>query len=365
MKKTFMGLKLRRLRAERGLSQTALAHTLGISPSYLNQIEQNQRPLTVSVLLKISQTLGVDVQQFSEDDEARLVAALREALADAPDAISLPELREVAAQMPALARAVLALHRRNAEAAERLEALALRLGDERGGGALPRALPFEAVRDFFFAHQNHFDALDRAAEALAHQAQAHAQAPVRGGALAAWLQQRLQQQHGVHVRHAEGAQADKRRYEPATRTLFIAAALTPSQQAFQMGTQLALLELGEAIDAQIDASSLAYDAAARRLAWPPRLGAAAQAVFHRPGLRHPARAPAGLCPGAGPERPRRSHPHRHGLQGMRTRPMPATRLPLRGPRAGSRRKPQLVCALQRLGACPKPAHGRESAPVSL
>ena len=61
MKKTFMGLKLRRLRAERGLSQTALAHTLGISPSYLNQIEQNQRPLTVSVLLKISQTLGVDV----------------------------------------------------------------------------------------------------------------------------------------------------------------------------------------------------------------------------------------------------------------------------------------------------------------
>ena len=108
MKKTFMGLKLRRLRAERGLSQTALAHTLGISPSYLNQIEQNQRPLTVSVLLKISQTLGVDVQQFSEDGEARLVAALREALADAPEAISLPELREVAAQMPALARAVLA-----------------------------------------------------------------------------------------------------------------------------------------------------------------------------------------------------------------------------------------------------------------
>jgi transcriptional regulator, XRE family len=270
MKKTFMGLKLRRLRAERGLSQTALAHTLGISPSYLNQIEQNQRPLTVSVLLKISQTLGVDVQQFSEDGEARLVAALREALADAPEAISLPELREVAAQMPALARAVLALHRRNAEAAERLEALALRLGDERGGGSLPRTLPFEAVRDFFFAHQNHFDALDRAAEALAHQAQAYAQsqtqAPVRGGALAAWLQQRLQQQHGVHVRHAEGAQADKRRYEPATRTLFIAAALTPSQQAFQMGTQLALLELGEAIDAQIDAPSLAHDAAARRLA---------------------------------------------------------------------------------------------------
>ena len=50
MKKTFMGVKLRKLRAERGLSQIALAQALGLSPSYLNQIEQNQRPLTVQVL---------------------------------------------------------------------------------------------------------------------------------------------------------------------------------------------------------------------------------------------------------------------------------------------------------------------------
>ena len=81
MKKTFMGVKLRRLRAERGLSQTAMAQALGLSPSYLNQIEQNQRPLTVAVLLKISRALGVDVQAFSEDEEARLVAAMQEALA--------------------------------------------------------------------------------------------------------------------------------------------------------------------------------------------------------------------------------------------------------------------------------------------
>ena len=82
MKKTFMGVKLRKLRAEHGLSQIALAHALGLSPSYLNQLEQNQRPLTVSVLLKINAAFGVDVQMFSEDEEARLIAGLREALAD-------------------------------------------------------------------------------------------------------------------------------------------------------------------------------------------------------------------------------------------------------------------------------------------
>ena len=87
-----MGVKLRKLRAERGMSQIALAHALGLSPSYLNQIEQNQRPLTVSVLLKLNRTLGVDIQEFSEDDEARLIAGLKEVFADAAQPVALPEL---------------------------------------------------------------------------------------------------------------------------------------------------------------------------------------------------------------------------------------------------------------------------------
>lgn len=78
MKKTFMGIRLRRFREERGLTQVALARALELSPSYLNQLEQNQRPLSVPVLLKLNAVFGVDVQQFSEDDEARLIADLRE-----------------------------------------------------------------------------------------------------------------------------------------------------------------------------------------------------------------------------------------------------------------------------------------------
>jgi transcriptional regulator with XRE-family HTH domain len=41
MKKTFMGIRLRRLREERGLNQIELAQALGLTPSYLNQLEQN------------------------------------------------------------------------------------------------------------------------------------------------------------------------------------------------------------------------------------------------------------------------------------------------------------------------------------
>ncbi|MDO5691652.1 MAG: short-chain fatty acyl-CoA regulator family protein [Pseudomonadota bacterium] len=260
MKKTFMGVKLRRLRAEHGMSQIAMAQTLGLSPSYLNQLERNQRPLTVAVLLKINRVLGVDLQQFSEDEEARLVVAMQEALADAAPPITLPELREVATQMPALAQAVVALHRRGVEARERVESMALRLGDERADTVASRAMPFEAVRDFFFAHQNHFDPLDRAAEALADEARA------RGAHLAEWLSRRLHRHHGVRVMHTRDAHAAKRRFDPAARQLYLADALEPSRQSFQLATQLALLEYGQTIDGLIDTPAFGGDAASRRLA---------------------------------------------------------------------------------------------------
>lgn len=260
-KKTYMGVRLRRLRAERGLSQVALAQALGLSPSYLNQIEQNQRPLTVAVLLKIHRVLGVDIQAFSDDETARLVAGLREALADAPEPITLPELQELAGQMPAVGRALLALHRRAVEATERLEAMALRVGDDRSGAIAPRAMPFEAVRDFFFTQQNHFDALDRAAEALAAEAGVG-----EGGVLAEWLVQRLQRAHAVQVLTTAGDPAYKRRFDPVQRTLQVPGALAPGALAFQLATQLALLECGDLLDALTDSPLLQGDVASRKLA---------------------------------------------------------------------------------------------------
>ena len=103
MSKIFLGVRLRSLRQERGMTQVALAQALGISPSYLNQLEQDQRPFTVSVLLKVHRVLGVDIQQFSEDEQARLVAQLSDAVAAVQDLPAVPqaELRELAARIGA------------------------------------------------------------------------------------------------------------------------------------------------------------------------------------------------------------------------------------------------------------------------
>lgn len=244
MRKAYMGVRLRRLREERKLKQIELANALGISPSYLNQLEQNQRPLTVPVLLKINAVFGIDVQLFSEDEEGRLITELRDALAEGTEDVSLAEVRELAMNMPAVGRTLVALHRRYREATERSEAMAAQLGDDWIAGG-PARMPFEQVRDFFYARHNHVEPLDEAAERLYAQAGLSPRGVHAG--LVAWLRDR----HSVQVVFSEGNGA-QRRFDPAARTLHVSAELKQGQQAFQLATQLAFLELGDVIDRLAD-----------------------------------------------------------------------------------------------------------------
>lgn len=246
MKKVFVGVRLKRLREERGLTQIALAEALGLSASYLNQLEKNQRPLTVPVLLKINQIFGVDVQLFSEGDEARLISDLREVFADPAngEAISLSEIREVASGMPALGRAVTALHRRYRHALERADAIAGELGLGSGGVAtLTAPMPYEQVRDFFYAHHNHFTELDEAAERLFDaEGLASGDMPEK---LAGYIEQR----HSVRITIAAGTNTGpQRRFDAAARVLSLSGRLDAGQRAFQIATQLGFLEVGDVIE---------------------------------------------------------------------------------------------------------------------
>lgn len=231
MAKVFMGVRLQRLREERGLTQAALARTLEISPSYLNQIERNTRPLTVPVLLRLNAAFGLDVQIFSDADEARLSAELRAALADQGTHVSLAEVRELSANMPEIARTVVAMQHRLRETAERADLLAGRI---ESSGTQPAA--YEAVRDWFYERRNHVAELDVAAEAIG--------AALPHGQMAAGLIERLVTGHGVRV--SRGG-ATLRRFDADSRILQLSAQLSPGQLAFQIATQLALLEQGELI----------------------------------------------------------------------------------------------------------------------
>ena len=196
MKKTFMGVRLKRLREEQRLTQAALAGKLGISLSYLNQLENNQRPLTLPVLLALNSVFGLDVQSFAEGDEARLISDLREALADPSlgEFDRCAELRELALNMPAVGRALVNLNRKYRHAAEQYAAISARLGEDRQADAavLP-STPFEEVRDFFYLQHNYIAELDEAAEAIAGRMEF----PI--GRMAPALAAYLESPHGVKL----------------------------------------------------------------------------------------------------------------------------------------------------------------------
>ncbi|MDB5967759.1 MAG: Cro/Cl family transcriptional regulator [Hydrocarboniphaga sp.] len=243
-----MGVRLQRLREERGISQVALARALSISPSYLNQIEHNQRPLTVPILLRINAQFGVDVQVFSDDEEAQLIAEVREVLADAGmESASLAEARSLASNMPGIARAVIELHRRSRVSAERADTLAARLGDghKLASFALPGA--HDEVRDYLNRRHNHVAELDEMAEAIFRES------GLAVGGVAPRLSQRLHERHGVRVLLAQDDEtaSKARRFDAATRVLLLADHLRPGQQAFQMAVQLAYLELNQLLDGLI------------------------------------------------------------------------------------------------------------------
>ncbi len=247
MAKTFVGARVRQLRGERGFSQAALAQLLEISPSYLNQIEHDVRPLTVAVLLRITEVFGVDATFFASQDDTRLVAELREVTMDRDldIEVDLPEVAEMVSAHPDLARAMVNLHRRyRITTAQLAAATEERFSDGSGSGSI--TMPHEEVRDYFYQRQNYLHELDTAAEDLTNRMRMHR------GDLAGELSSRLSEVHGVHInKRIDLGDTVLHRYDPVTRTLEISNHLSSGQQVFKLAAELGYLEFGDLIDSLV------------------------------------------------------------------------------------------------------------------
>src|SRR3954466_4233832 len=81
-RKLFLGARLKRMRRDLGVTQARMAEDLGVSPSYLNLLERNQRPVTAQVLLRLAETYDIDLRSLANDAEGGGAAGLTEVLAD-------------------------------------------------------------------------------------------------------------------------------------------------------------------------------------------------------------------------------------------------------------------------------------------
>ncbi|MVA99442.1 ImmA/IrrE family metallo-endopeptidase [Nitratireductor sp. CAU 1489] len=262
-RKIFAGPRIRRIRNAKGLTQTAMASGLGISPSYLNLIERNQRPLTVQLILKLASVYKVEPEEL-QAEAGGSIAALREVFADPLLSDELPgeqELVEIAEAAPNVSGAVVKLYRAYREQAGRLSDLSELLAREGHATALSATrLPIDEVHEVFERRPNHFLRIEEEAEAFVTVLDA-------GDDLAGALKDWLRREHGIGVRVLPVATMPnwRRRYDRHSQRLFISERLSPFDQLREIAMEACAMRMSVVIGAEIEALKLSGDEA-RRLA---------------------------------------------------------------------------------------------------
>ncbi len=240
------GSSLRRLRRRVSLTQAAMAARLGVSPSYLNLIERNQRPLTARLLVQLAEHFDFDPRTLRRDEVVGGIEGLRRRLADERFADLGIDRDEIGEWLAAAPQAAVAF---------------ARLYDGASGAADTAPDAMELVRREIERWRNHFPDLDAAAEALADELRLSN--PDIGSALTERLRQR--HQFAVRILPVDVMPDALRRLDLHARQVQLSELLDPPARNFQLAVQLALLEQQAEIAALADGAQLADRTAWRLL----------------------------------------------------------------------------------------------------
>ena len=258
-RKLYIGRKVREIRDTHKATQAAFAERIGISTSYLNQIENNQRPVSASVLLALAENFQIDIGAMSLGDDDRLLSALTEALTDPIfDSYkpSLQELKLVTQNAPGT--------RPRADrlppglSTQQRTARQLRRPRSARASSSAEPTPYEEVRDFFHFVDNYIHDLDLAAEKLAGAAR-HRPSATRASCCRPISETR----HKVRIARAEPDDDIIRRFDPAARVLYLNPYSPASTRNFQIAFQIAELEM----EAQVDGDRPGAPASAPPKRW--------------------------------------------------------------------------------------------------
>ncbi|PYR92421.1 MAG: XRE family transcriptional regulator [Acidobacteria bacterium] len=243
-----LGGRVRALRQRGRITQAQLALQLGISPSYLNLIEQNRRPLPAMLLIKLSDILQIDLKTFSTDADIRRTGELIEVFADPlfdEDDVTTQEVRDLVATSPVLSRAIVRLFDAYRSAARSRDSLAARLSDGQDlASEETLRLPTEEVSDLIQHHANFFPVLEEGSARVSRDGR------LDTGDMAEQLTRYLESHCGVRVKldQADAMGGATRRYDPARRELTLSEVLRRGSRNFQLAYQIGLLTQSDAID---------------------------------------------------------------------------------------------------------------------
>ena len=249
-RKLLAGQAVRRLRRRAGLTQAAMAEMLAVSPSYLNLIERNHRPLSASLLVRMAEQFDLDPRTLAAGEPGGGAVAIRRRLADplfADLEVDRSEVDEWLAAAPGGAEAF-------ARAFDRLG----------GAGGDPAAIggddPLALVRQEVERWQNHFADLDQQAELLADDLR------LVGADLYGAMGERLRVKHGLSIRvlPIDVMPDALRRLDLHARQLQLSEALDAPGRVFAVAFHLGLIEARAEIEALARGAGFA-DRVAERL----------------------------------------------------------------------------------------------------
>lgn len=255
-RRIFAGPQLQKIRNARGMLQADMARLLGISTSYLSQLENDGRPLTPALLERIARAFPLDWQDVDAGSAGYRLLALKEAAADPlfTDPVSPEQLARLAEQQPAFADRFIALHEAYRRTGQRLDMVDEAYAADSSGGA---RLPWEDVRDWFHLANNYVDAIDRAAERLALRLAGTTPSPAADA-----IEQHLREALGVSIEYAPGR--GLRDFDAQMAHLVIDPGQPSASRRFQLAYQLAELALRDQI-ARVVSDAKLRTAAARQL----------------------------------------------------------------------------------------------------
>ena len=258
MRKTFVGPRLRRLRRENKQTQAEMARALGVSAAYVNLLENNQRSLSVQVLMALSDVYQVDWRDLVKDESSNTLADLRSAMQDPVFGDQPPDLQELRAAIdhaPRLVDHFLQLYHTHRTALDKI----MRQGRERAPDLLA-STPEAIIHDFFRNHRNHFATLENAAENL------RAEDPCETHDVYETLKTRLRRVHGVavHTRTIEEMGQALRTYEAEERVIHLSEALDHQNRVFQLTHVLCLVEFQDVLDRLTENSNINSDSGIAR-----------------------------------------------------------------------------------------------------
>jgi len=245
----YAGDTLRDLRRAAGVNQRAMATRLGLSVSYLSQLESGERPLTAAVTAALARHFPAALAGIEGEAPARRLSALAAAFADpAVAALDAESIARLADERPDIADRFVALHAAKRAAEERAALAEEAMTAGAGQAGIGARLPWEAVRDWFHDAGNYVDPLDRAAEALVTD----------GDTLERQLADR-----GVALALDANDDAPLARFDG--RVLTLAAATPIETRRFLVAHRLAAIAFADPIAKIVAAAPLAHDEARRLL----------------------------------------------------------------------------------------------------